>query len=399
MTEFGECDSLSVMKPLTRPLNLDLSLRENKVVVIYGPRQVGKTTLVKQFLKTYPKKYVYHTGDEIPFASALAQCNLEILRKMFTDVDLVVIDEAQLVPNIGRAVKLIVDNLSSTRVILTGSSSFDLANKTGETLTGRKVVLTLYPVSQTEMLQLTSQFQLETHVTDVLVYGSYPAVLMAPSYSTKGEKLKEIVNSYLLKDILTFNLVKNSAVVRDLLKLLAFQIGSEISLSKLANRLEIDKKTVVRYLDLLEKSFVLFSLGGFSRNLRKEVYKSKKYYFWDLGVRNALIANLNPVNLRNDLGQLWENFLVVERLKRNAYARVYPNYYFWRTYDQKEIDFLEELGGKLWAFEFKWQKTKVKPPMDFLNAYPNSSFQVITKKNYFPFVDYAHFIKNLPFNA
>lgn len=376
------------MKIFTRPIELNGVLEKNDVVVIYGARQVGKTTLVKEYLNTCNKKSAYYTGDDLEFADAVSKCSLEVFRKMFTGLSLIVIDEAQKIENIGRAVKLIVDNMDNVKFILTGSSSFDLANKTGETLTGRKTVLTLYPISQKEIVQNTSQFRLEKDLPEYLIYGSYPAVLTAKTYADKEEKLRELVNSYLLKDILAFNLVKSSKPIRDLLKLLAFQIGNEVSLNELASSLEIDKNTVARYIDLLEKSFVLFSFGGFSRNLRKEISKSQKYYFYDLGIRNSLIANLNPINLRNDIGQLWENFLVIERIKRNSYSKTYPNYYFWRTYDKKEIDFIEETKGKLNAYEFKWTKNKASTPTEFLNTYKNSSFKLVCQDNYFEFVDY-----------
>jgi uncharacterized protein len=376
------------MDTFKRPLQLNTALANNKVVIIYGPRQVGKTTLVKAYLRSFKGENAYYTGDDLEFANAISKCSLEIFKKMFAGISLIVIDEAQKIENIGRAVKLIVDNMEDIKFILTGSSSFDLANKTGETLTGRKTVLTLYPISQKELLQTSSQFRIEKDLSENLIYGAYPAVLTSKTYNDKEEKLREIVNSYLLKDILAFNLVKSSRPIRDLLKLLAFQIGSEVSLNELASNLEMDKNTVARYLDLLEKSFVLFSLSGFSRNLRKEISKSPKYYFYDLGIRNALIANLNPVHLRNDIGQLWENFLMIERIKRNSYSKTYPNYYFWRTYDKKEIDFIEEKNGKLLAYEFKWSKEKAKPPKEFLDTYENSNFEIISQKNYLDFLNF-----------
>jgi len=375
-------------KNFNRPLNITEALRKNKVLVIYGPRQVGKTTIVKRYLNTYKGNSVYYTGDDLDFAEVISSCSLTTFNKMFNEVSLIVIDEAQKIENIGRAIKLIVDNIENIRVILTGSSSFDLANKTGDTLTGRKIVLTLYPISQKELLQADTEFSIERNLNDILIYGSYPAVITAQTYREKEEKLRELVNSYLLKDILAFNLVKNSKIIRDLLKLLAFQIGGEVSINELALKLGIDKNTVARYLDLLEKSFVIFSIGGFSRNLRKEIYKSQKYYFYDLGIRNSLISNLNPINLRNDIGKLWENFIIIERLKRNSYSRIFPNYYFWRTYDRKEIDLIEERQGKLFAYEFKWTEDKVKKPIEFLETYTNSSFKVITRKNYFKFLNY-----------
>ena len=376
------------MTSFTRTIQIGEHLKKNRVVVLYGARQVGKTTLVQSFLAGYKGSKEYYTGDDLEFAEIISSCSLEVFRKMFTGLSLLVIDEAQRIENIGRATKLIVDNIEGIKVILTGSSSFDLANKTGETLTGRKKVLTLYPISQNEILSVKTNLSTKLSLAENLVYGAYPAVLSARTYREKKERLREIVNSYLLKDILIFNLVKNSKVVRDLLKLLSFQVGSESSLNELASSLEIDKNTVSRYVDLLEKSFVIFSLGGLSRNLRKEVYKSQKYYFYDLGVRNALIANLNSIDLRDDVGKLWENFLLIERLKRNSYTEQYPNYYFWRTYDKKEIDFIEETGGRMKAYEFKWNKKKNSRVDEFLETYPGSTFQVVTKENYFDFVNY-----------
>ena len=376
------------MTSFTRTIQIGEHLKKNRVVVLYGARQVGKTTLVQSFLAGYKGSKEYYTGDDLEFAEIISSCSLEVFRKTFTGLSLLVIDEAQRIENIGRATKLIVDNIEGIKVILTGSSSFDLANKTGETLTGRKKVLTLYPISQNEILSVKTNLSTKLSLAENLVYGAYPAVLSARTYREKKERLREIVNSYLLKDILIFNLVKNSKVVRDLLKLLSFQIGSESSLNELASSLEIDKNTVSRYVDLLEKSFVIFSLGGLSRNLRKEVYKSQKYYFYDLGVRNALIANLNSIDLRDDVGKLWENFLLIERLKRNSYTEQYPNYYFWRTYDKKEIDFIEETGGRMKAYEFKWNKKKNSRVDEFLETYPGSTFQVVTKENYFDFVNY-----------
>jgi uncharacterized protein len=376
------------MSNFQRSIDIHKALEHNKVVVLYGPRQVGKTTLVKKFINNFQGKTAYYTGDDLEFANDLSKCSLEICKKMFSGLNLLVIDEAQKIENVGRAIKLVVDNMEEIRVILTGSSSFDLANKTGESLTGRKKVLKLYPISQTEILSLKTRYKLEKDLPQNLVYGAYPDILLAETYQLKADKLRELVNSYLLRDILSFHLVKDAKTIRNLLKLLAFQVGSEVSLSELASNLEIDKNTVLRHLDLLEKSFVIFSLGGFSRNLRKEVNKTQKYYFYDLGIRNSLIANLNELSLRNDVGQLWENFLLIERLKRNAYLEIYPNYYFWRTYDRKEIDFIEEIGGGLQAYEFKWRKRGGSKIDEFLRTYPNSTFQTISQDNYFEFVSY-----------
>lgn len=381
------------MEEIKRSLDIPRELQKNKVLVIYGPRQVGKTTIIKSFLKKFKGKYKYYVGDDSKFGDAMNRCELAELRLMFEGLDLLVIDEAQKITNIGRAVKLVIDNIENIKVVLTGSSSFDLANRTGESLTGRKHVVTMYPVSQTEMLSLDSQWEVQNRLSEILIYGSYPAVLMKKTGDEKSELLRELADSYLLKDILAFDLVKNSNTVRKLLQLLAFQVGSEVSLNELANSLDIDKNTVARYIDLLEKSFVIFSLGGFSRNLRKEVYKSRKYYFYDLGIRNVIISNLNSIDLRDDIGKIWENFLMIERVKRNEYTSVFPNYYFWRTYDGKEIDLIEEIGGRLDGYEFKWNRSKrSNNTKEFLDTYEKASLEIVVKENYFDFVKYSNLL-------
>lgn len=302
---------------------------------------------------------------------------------MADGLDLLVIDEAQKIERIGTALKLLVDHFPDLYIIVTGSSSFDLANSAEEPLTGRKNVLTLYPLSFPEIKSNKTAWQAGRNLEELLIYGTYPEVASLDSFRVKENRITEIKNSYLIKDILEFQLLKRSQVVLDLLKLLAFQIGSEVSTVELGKQLGLDNKTVQRYLDLLEKSFVLVSLHGFSRNLRKEVSKMKKYYFMDLGIRNAVIANFNSLNLRNDAGQLWENYMILERIKRNSYSEKKANYYYWRTYDQKEIDLIEESGGRLRGFEFKWGLTKkVKEPKEWAATYENATWEVITPDNF-----------------
>ena len=371
---------------INRIIDIQNYLSVNKVLVIYGPRQVGKTTLVKQYLESYLGKYKFYTGDDLAFVEDISKCSLGFFQKMFSDLDLLVIDEAQKIPEIGRALKIIVDNLKGISVIVTGSSSFDLINKMGESLTGRKIVRVLYPISFQELVNDYGVYDTNIQKEDFLRFGMYPDVVTSKSYLQKQQVISEISNSYLLKDILSFDLVRDSKKIRDLLKLLAFQIGQLVSMNELAKNLDIDKKTVARYLDLLEKSFVIFSLSGFSRNLRKEINKMQKYYFYDLGVRNALISNFNELSLRNDVGALWENFMMIERMKQNSYSNFNPNFYFWRTYDGSEIDLVEEYGGKLFGYEFKFKKDKVKKPLDFLKNYTNSSFEVVTNNNYIKFI-------------
>ena len=298
-----------------------------------------------------------------------------------------IIDEAQKINNIGTALKLLLDHFSDKYVIVTGSSSFDLANSTEEPLTGRKNVITLYPIALKELNQTTTPYEIDKKIEDLLIYGSYPEVVTSKETGEKENRITEIKNSYLIKDILEFQKLKRPGLILDLLKLIAFQIGNQVSTVELGKQLGLDKKTVQRYLDLLEKSFVLIPLGGFSRNLRKEVSKMRMYYFMDLGIRNAVIANFNSLNLRNDVGQLWENFMLIERMKRNEYRRRSVNYYYWRTYDQNEIDLVEEHGGSLKGFEFKWNSTrKINPPKEWLNTYENAEFDIISSENYQDFV-------------
>ena len=358
-------------------------LETGKVLVIFGPRQVGKTTLVQDFLNETLLKFKLETGDNIKIQTLFASQDLEKILAYARPYELIVIDEAQKIPNVGVALKMIVDHRPYIQVIVTGSSSFDLAGQIGEPLTGRKKTLTLFPLSQLELKEKYGVYELEQQLESYLIYGSYPEIITATTEDEKRIKIEEIAHSYLLKDILVLERVKSSKILLDLLRLIAFQIGKEVSLSELGTQLGIDRKTVARYLDIFEKSFILFSVRGFSRNLRKEVSKSSRYYFYDLGVRNALIANFNAINLRNDIGELWENFVFMERLKKRSYKNIFANVYFWRTWDKKEIDIVEEREGKLFGYECKWSKLKAKAPKDWVESYPEASFEVISKENYF----------------
>lgn len=357
-------------------------LETGKVLVIFGPRQVGKTTLVQDFLNETLLKFKLETGDNIKIQTLFASQDLEKILAYARPYELIVIDEAQKIPNVGVALKMIVDHRPDIQVIVTGSSSFDLAGQIGEPLTGRKKTLTLFPLSQLELKEKYGVYELEQQLESYLIYGSYPEIITATTEDEKRIKIEEIAHSYLLKDILVLERVKSSKILLDLLRLIAFQIGKEVSLSELGTQLGIDRKTVARYLDIFEKSFILFSVRGFSRNLRKEVSKSSRYYFYDLGVRNALIANFNAINLRNDIGELWENFVFMERLKKRSYKNIFANVYFWRTWDKKEIDIVEEREGKLFGYECKWSKLKAKAPKDWVESYPEASFEVISKENY-----------------
>ncbi|MFZ3073794.1 MAG: ATP-binding protein [Minisyncoccales bacterium] len=361
-------------------------LKPNKVLVIYGPRRVGKTTLLNNFLSGCKLKYRLDSGDNIKTREILASQDFDILKNYAADYELIAIDEAQRIPNVGFGLKILADQIPNLKIIATGSSSFELSGQVGEPLTGRKTTVTLYPVAQLELGRIKNRFDLKNELAQSLIFGGYPEVVVATSNKDRAKVLAEIVNSYLLKDILEIEQVKGSKMLLDLLRLVAFQVGGEVSLSELGNQLGIDYKTVARYLDLFEKSFVLYNLRGYSRNLRKEITKKSKYYFYDNGVRNAVISNFNDLNLRDDVGALWENFMVSERLKRNSYREVFSNNYFWRTWDQKEVDFVEEREGKLFGYEFKWNNKVLTKQNEWLKTYSEASLETINPKNYFDFV-------------
>jgi len=361
-------------------------LQPNKALIILGPRQVGKTTLMKDFLETTSLRYKLISGDDLLIHKPFINQSLPEITAFCEGYDLISIDEAQKIPNIGMAIKLMVDHIKGIRIIATGSSSFELAGQTGEPLTGRKTTLMLYPVAQMELRNHFNAFELEQRLTEFLIYGGYPAVLTEESVAGKRKILYEIAGSYLFKDILAFERIRNPQLLLDLLRLLAFQIGSEVSVNELSGRLGIDNKTVKRYIELLEKAFIIFTLRGYSGNLRNEISKKPKYYFYDTGIRNAVIANFNPPETRNDIGQLWENFLVMERLKKQSYLPVYANNFFWRSWTKKEVDFIEEREGKLFGYEFKWSQGKSKPPALWLDSYPEATYQIINRENYLEFV-------------
>ena len=323
--------------------------------MLYGPRQVGKTTLIKMLLEKVTAKSIFINADELVYREALSSQNKQVLGDLVAGTELLVIDEAQRVPNIGINLKIMVDNFPKVAVIATGSASFELASKISEPLTGRSLTFHLFPLSYGELCQALGAFEARHRLEQWMVWGSYPVPVTTDSSTLRERLLGELVGAYLYRDILELEGVRRSEKIVDLLRRLAFQIGQEVSLNELASSLSLSRGTVERYLDLLEKVFVIFRLRGFSRNLRKEIAKNQRYYFVDNGVRNSLIQNFNPLSLRNDVGQLWENYLMIERRKVNQELQRSVNAYFWRTYDQKEIDYIEEWGGRLHAFEFKWQ--------------------------------------------
>lgn len=361
-------------------------LSPNKVVVIYGPRRCGKTTLLENFLKETKKKYLYASGEDINVQEYLGSQSILKLKDFIGDNKILAIDEAQKIKNIGVNLKLIVDHIKGIKVIATGSSSFDLAKNIGEPLTGRKYTLKLFPLAQMEISSMEKIHETKVNLENRLIYGSYPEVVLAKSNEQKEKYLKEIISSYLYKDIFEVEGLRHSEKIIRLLRLLAFQIGKEVSYTEIASQVGMSKNTVEKYLDLLENVFVIHKLTGFSRNLRKEISKSPRYYFYDDGVRNALINNFNPLNFRDDIGMLWENYVIIERFKKQEYLGVSANNYFWRTYDQKEIDFVEERKGKLCGYEIKWKKDKIRPPKDWLSTYKNAEYKLINKENYLEFI-------------
>jgi len=361
------------------------SLKPGSVIGLFGARRTGKTVLMESIKEKLSGSKILHVqGENLDVAEILSSQRLSVLQNFVAGYNYLFIDEAQEITNIGLNLKLIVDSVQHLSVFVTGSSAFDLRSNIGEPLTGRSKFYNLYPFSIDEFKEdyLTSKQKLENR----LIFGLYPQVVNAVNDQEKTEVLESIRNGYLLRDILELDNLKDSVFIINLLRLLAFQIGQDVSVAELAANLRVSRKTVERYLQLLEKSYILFSTRGFSRNLRKEFSKSPRYYFWDNGIRNSVISNYARLNLRDDIGRLWENFCVSERMKINHYKRINVNYYFWRTYDQKEIDLIEESNGQLSAFEFKWAVKKTIVPKDFKESYPDSTFTVITPETYLPFI-------------
>ena len=364
------------------------SLLPGKVVVLYGPRQVGKTTLCKEIITVSPLRSKFINADELIYREALSSQNSQRLGEVIGDAELLIIDEAQRVPSIGLNLKIMVDTFPKVKVIATGSSSFDLANQISEPLTGRSLTYTLFPISYREISETLGKLESRNQLERWLIWGGYPAITSTDNPELREQLLGNLVGSSLYRDILELDGIRRSDKIINLLRLLAFQIGFEVSIAELATSLAIHRQTIEKYLDLLEKSFVIFRVDGFSRNLRKEITKNSRYYFYDNGVRNSLIQNFNPPDLRQDIGQLWENFLVVERRKANQFSDRAVNSYFWRTYDQKEIDCIEEFGGRLHGYEFKWNKGVIKNTVsnEFRLAYPESELLLINKVNFEGFI-------------
>lgn len=362
-------------------------LGQKKAILILGPRQTGKTTLARSILAEHPGRSLYLNADEPFDRSRLTNVSSAQLQQLVGANDLLLIDEAQRIPNIGLTLKLLVDQMPDKQVIATGSSSLDLANTIHEPLTGRLFTFYLLPISWQEWATHIGTVEAARALEQRLLFGSYPDVLNNPG--DEPAMLSSLAAGYLYKDILSFGNIRRPEILEKLLQALALQMGNEVSFNELANLLKVNKDTVMNYLDLLEKSFIVFRLSPLSRNLRKEIASSRKVYFYDNGLRNMLINNFNPLELRQDKGALWENFLVSERKKRNLYAAHLHSAFFWRTHDGQEIDYVEDAGGKLSAFEFKWSAARsAKMPRAFAEAYPNADWSVVNQDNFQTFLEH-----------
>lgn len=377
------------MAYITRTIEEDFKqyLTPNKVLILLGARRVGKTELLKNQLSKLNEPYLLLNGEDVVTITVLSNRSVENYKRLLGNKKLLVIDEAQTVPEIGKILKLIVDEIEGIKIIVTGSSVFDLENQLGEPLTGRSNTLHLFPLSQLEFNKHENLIETKGRLEERLIVGSYPELQHYTGWNNKVKYIKQLVNSYLIRDILAFERLKKPDKIISLLRLIAFQIGQEVSLPELGKQLSIDKNTVERYLDLLTKVFVLYKVNAYSKNPRKEISKSSRWYFYDNGIRNTLIANVNVLELRNDQGQLWENYLVTERLKYQSYNNILVNNYFWRTYNQQEVDWVEEREGKIYGYEFKWNMNKIKgAPTSWKKLYPDAEFITIHQENYLDFI-------------
>jgi predicted AAA+ superfamily ATPase len=357
-------------------------LQPGKVIIVLGARRVGKTVMVKDLLEKIGEPYLYLNGEDINVHDQLSNRSVENYKQIIGTYTLLYIDEAQKIPDIGLKLKLMIDEIENLKIVISGSSAFDINKNTGEPLTGRKYTFHLYALSENEYSTNETSINKLEKVKERLVYGNYPELLHIPDKADKKDYLNEMMSSYLLKDILVYENIKNSQKIFNLLRLIAYQIGGEVSLQELGRQLGISKNTVEKYLDLLSKVFILHKVGGFSRNSRKEITKNSRWYFLDNGIRNAVIANFNSIESRDDIGTLWENYMISERLKYQEYRRLSSNNYFWRTYDQQEIDWVEERDGLLFGYEMKWKKDKTKIPPQWKKTYPEASFKVINQTNF-----------------
>jgi len=359
---------------------------KNKVILLLGTRRVGKTWLIDEITKEAKVEYLSLNGEDQDVQALLATRTIANYKRILGSAKLLVIDEAQVIPEVGKILKLLIDSFKDLTIIASGSSAFDLSNQTGEPLTGRSLTYYLYPIAQIELAPYENGLQTAQNIEERLIFGAYPELFQLDSLPEKAQYLTELIKSYLLKDILMYENIQNSTKLFDLLKLIAFQVGSEVSIDELSRTLGISKNTVDRYLDLLAKVFIIYKVSGYSNNLRKEVTKSSKWYFYDNGIRNAIINDFRLLALRNDQGILWENYCFAERIKKMSYQQQNVQHYFWRTYDQQEIDLIETKDGQVMAVDFKWGDAKKKIPRFFSRNYPNASFLIINKENYIDFI-------------
>jgi predicted AAA+ superfamily ATPase len=365
--------------------NILANTGKQKVSILLGARRVGKTCLLQEIKNNTAQGCLWLNGEDQTVADILEERSIANYKRLLQGHALLIIDEAQYISDISRKLKLMIDEISPLHIIITGSSAFDM-QQSGEPLTGRSITYTMFPVAQMELSKQENIIQTKELLDERLIFGSYPEVITLSTLAEKQQYLFELINTYLPKDILAFENIRNPQRLKDLLVLLAYQIGSEVSLDELGRQLGLSKNTVERYLDLLSKVFVIYNRRGYSKNLRKEVTKSSRWYFYDNGIRNALISNFNLPALRQDMGMLWENYIAAERIKHNAYNNLFINSYFWRTYDQQEIDLVEEQNAAISAYEFKWRQDKAKIPVAFAKAYPGVPFSVIHSKNYLDFI-------------
>ncbi|MEJ7821687.1 MAG: ATP-binding protein [Chitinophagaceae bacterium] len=362
-------------------------LSKNKVLLVLGTRRVGKTFLINAIHKNYNNPVVILNGEDFDVQELLKKRTAANYKRIIGSAKLLVLDEAQVIPEIGKILKFMIDSIPGLTILATGSSSFDLLNKAGEPLTGRQIQFNLYPLSQLELQETETYLETVQNLEERLVYGSYPELLQLKTYTEKSAYLQQLIQSYLLKDILAFEGIRQSDKIIRLLRLIAYQVGSEVSYNELAGQLGMSKNTVENYLDLLSKVFIIYRLPAYSTNQRKEVSKSSKWYFFDNGIRNAIINDFRLPELRNDIGTLWENYIISERIKRNSYLKESVQHHFWRNYNQQEVDLIEIKEGKTSAYEFKYSPAKkVKVPAAFATAYPESSFKRISRDNYLDWI-------------
>ena len=361
-------------------------LQPNKVVVLLGARRVGKTKLIKKIIENLNEKYLFLNGDDVESHNLLESQSTANFNRLLGETRFLVIDEAQEIPNIGKKLKLMVDTIPNLKVLVTGSSAFEINNQIGEPLVGRMKTINLYPISQIEFSKTENYLETRNNLEDRLIFGSYPELSKIINREDKISYLKEIVNTQLLRDIFAFEGIKKRDKIIALLQIIALRTGSEISLESIGRDLQISKNTVEKYLDLFSKVFIIYSVLGFSKNRDNEITKMKKWYFVDNGIRNAIINSFNPLNMREDVGKLWENYLNSERIKKLNYQENHVLDYFWRTHTRQEIDRIEVKNEQIAAFEYKYGKSKSKIPTEFAKSYPDATFEIINQDNYLDYI-------------